>query len=271
MVSLMQFNRHLFTAASTIILISLLVVTSPAFAHRPLTTQSAYPEKVHRVKLETGIRAMWYPHGDESNNLDVEVNYGVINNLDVGVEIPYVFWRPRGNKNVDTLGDMILKSRLLFLKGREGNPISLTIQPFFKIPTPENDERVLQSGGGRSGFSTGETDFGFVFIATREMSQSLSAHMNMGYTFINRPSWPNDYENVFSFKVAAEYSADDEIEIVGEVNGETNKDPDNSDFFSILLGARYRIMEGVLLDAGFSAGISDASPDSATVGLTMDF
>ena len=262
----MQFNRKLLTAISSVTLVFILFFTAPAFARRPLTTQSAYPEKVHRVKLETGIRYMNFPHGDESNNLEVEVNYGVINNLDVGVEIPYVFWRPRGNKNVDTLGDMILKSRLLFLKGREGNPISLTIQPFFKIPTPENDKTVLQSG-----LSTGETDFGFVFIATREMSQSLSAHMNMGYTFINKPSWVDEYENVFSLKVAAEYSADDEIEIVGEVNGETNKDPDSSDFFSILLGARYRIMEGVLLDAGFSAGISDASPDSATVGLTMDF
>lgn len=283
MVSIMQLNRTLLTVASTILLISVLFVTSPAFAHRPLTTQSAYPEKVHRVKLETGIRAMYYPHGDESNNLDVEVNYGVINNLDVGVEIPYVFWRPDGVRYVDTLGDMILKSRLLFLKGREGNPISLTIQPFFKIPTPENDENVLRSGGGSgsvgeddvddegSGFSTGKTDFGFVFIATREMSQSLSAHMNMGYTFINKPSWGTEYENVFSFKVAVEYSADDEIDIVGEVNAETNKDPHSPDFFSILLGARYRIMEGVLLDAGFSVGISDASPDYATVGLTMDF
>src|SRR3990170_2172462 len=173
----MQFNRKLLTVVTSVTLICVLFSTAPAFARRPLTTQSAYPEKVHRVKLETGVRYMNYPHGDESNNLDVEVNYGVINNLDVGVEIPYVFWRPRGNKNVDTLGDMILKSRLLFLKGREGNPISLTIQPFFKIPTPENDKTVLQSG-----LSTGETDFGFVFIATREVSQSLSAHMNMGYT-----------------------------------------------------------------------------------------
>ncbi|MCC6544551.1 MAG: transporter [Nitrospirae bacterium] len=264
----MQLNRNLLSAVSTIIFFSVLFVASPSFARRPLTTQSAYPEKVHRVKLETGVRAVNFPHGGESNNLDLEVNYGVINNLDVGVEIPYVFWRPKGSKNADGLGDMILKSRLLFLKGREGNPISLTIQPFFKIPTPENE---FKSGEGESGFSTGETDFGFVFIATREMSELLSAHMNVGYTFINKPSWGSEYENVFLFKLAVEYSADKEIQLVGEVNGETNKVPHNPDFFSILLGARYKIMEGVLLDAGFSVGISDASPDSATVGLTIDF
>lgn len=271
MVSLMQFNRNLLTVISSVTLICSLFFTAPALAHRPLTTQSAYPEKVHRVKLETGLRSMNFPHGDESYNLDVEVNYGIINNLDVGVEVPYVFWRPDSpvysDADADTVGDMIVKSRLLFLKGREGNPISLTIQPFFKVPTPENDDDVLQSG-----FSTGETDFGFVFIATREMSPLLRAHMNLGYTFINKPSWGNDYENVFSFKVAVEYFADDEIEIVGEVNSETNKDPQSDDLLSILLGARYRMMEGVLLDAGFSAGMSDASPNStATVGLTLDF
>ncbi len=267
----MQSRRYILIILLFCVFICTILFTLPAYAHRPLTTQSAYPEKVHKVKLETGLRFLNYPEGDEAYGIDIETNYGVINNLDIGVEIPYVFWRPKAGDKVDTIGDMIVKSRLLFLKGREGNPISLTIQPFFKVPTPENDEDVLTSGGGGSGFSTGETDFGFVFIATREMSQLLSAHMNMGYTFIDKPSW-KDYENVFSFKVAVEYSADKEIRIVGEVSGATNKDPQKDDLFSILLGARYRMMEGVLLDAGFSAGISDASPDStATVGLTMDF
>lgn len=268
----MQSRRYILIIISFCVFICTILFTLPAYAHRPLTTQSAYPEKVHKVKLETGLRFLNYPEGPEGNeaySIDIEANYGVINNLDIGVEIPYVFWRPDVGEDadVDTVGDMIVKSRLLFLKGREGNPISLTIQPFFKVPTTENNKAVLESG-----FSTGETDFGFVFIATREMSQLLSAHMNMGYTFINKPSWGNEYENVFSFKVAVEYSADKEIKIVGEVSGETNKDPHEDDLFSILLGARYRMMEGVLLDAGFSAGISDASPDStATVGLTMDF
>jgi len=264
----MQSRRYILIIISFCVFICTILFTLPAYAHRPLTTQSAYPEKVHKIKLETGLRFLNYPEGNDAYSIDIEANYGVINNLDIGVEIPYVFWRPsQSDKKADTVGDMILKSRLLFLKGREGNPISLTIQPFFKLPTPENNEDVLMSG-----LSTGETDFGFLFIATREMSQLLSAHMNMGYTFINKPSWGKEYENVFSFKVAVEYSADKDIKLVGEVSGETNKNPKEDDLFSILLGARYRMMEGVLLDAGFSAGISDASPDStATVGLTMDF
>ena len=239
-----------------------------AFAHRPLTTQSAYPVDIHKVTLETGIKYTNFRQTDDAYTLDVELNYGIINNLDIGVEVPYVFWRPANGKNVETIGDMILKSRLLFLKGREGNPISLTIQPFFKVPTPENDIKVLQSGPG---LSTGETDFGFLFIATREMDP-LVAHMNLGYTFINKPSFGPDFRNVFSFKVALEYKAEKGLELVGELKGETNKDPHHSDFFSILLGSRYELKEGVSVDVGYDLGLSDASPYStATVGVTLDF
>lgn len=240
-----------------------------ALAHRPLTTQSAYPLEIHRIKLESGIEYINFPRADEAYSLDIELNYGVINNLDVGIEVPYLFWQPEDDDNVQTVGDMILKSRLLFLKGREGNPISLTIQPFFKVPTPKNDKQVLQSGPG---LSTGETDFGFVFIATREIAP-IVAHMNLGYTFINKPSFGKDYENVFSFRLAVEYEgAKKGLELVGELSGETNKDPSGDDLLSVLLGARFVLREGISADVGYGIGVSDASPDStATMGLTMDF
>ena len=266
----MAFRKYLVTAAFLFVCV-FISIPDIAFAHRPLTTQYANPESVHKIKLESGIKYTNFPHGDEAYNLDIEVNYGVINNLDVGVDVPYVFWRPDEVGDTDTVGDMILKSRLLFLKGREGNPLSLTIQPFFKIPTAESNREILQSGPG---LSTGETNFRFVFIATREMSPLLIAHMNLGYVFINRPSFlpGKDYENVFSFKIAVEYVTDKDIELVGELSGETNKNPAEDDPFSMLLGARYKMKDGVLLDAGFSAGLSDSSPDStATLGLTLAF
>lgn len=240
-----------------------------ALAYRPLTTQSAYPLEIHRIKLETGIKYINFPRADEAYSVDIDLNYGVINNLDVGIEIPYLFWQPDPGDNVQTVGDMILKSRLLFLKGREGNPISLTIQPFFKVPTPKNDTQALQSGPG---LSTGETDFGFVFIATREITP-IVAHMNLGYTFINKPSFGKDYENVFSFRLAVEYEgARKGLELVGELSGETNKNPSGDDLLSVLLGARFVLKEGISADVGYGIGVSDASPDStATMGLTIDF
>ncbi|MEK6537647.1 MAG: hypothetical protein AABZ46_00755, partial [Nitrospirota bacterium] len=89
----MQSRRYIFIIISSCVFICTILFTLPAYAHRPLTTQSAYPEKVHKVKLETGLRFLNYPEGNEAYSIDIEANYGVINNLDIGVEIPYVFWR----------------------------------------------------------------------------------------------------------------------------------------------------------------------------------
>jgi len=226
---------------------------------------------VHRVRIETGVQYFNYPAGHEAFNINVEINYGVVNNLDVGVEVPYVFWRPHEKRyHTETIGDMILKARLLFLKGRPGNPISMTIQPFFKVPTPETDEKLLRSGPE---LSTGETDFGFLLIATRE-SSPLIAHLNLGYTFVNRPSFGENYRNIFIFRLALEHKGFEKFDLVGEITGETSMDPSDNNIISLLLGTRYHIGKDILVDAGYSLGLSDArkGPDStATFGLTVRY
>lgn len=252
-------------------LITLAVLFMPEFAsaHRPLTTQTAYPVNIHKVKLESGLRYNNFPDGDESYNVDIELNYGVVNNLDIGIEIPYVFWRPAQGEQFNTPGDMILKSRLLFLKGREGNPISLTIQPFFKLPTPENKPAKLQSDPG---FSTGETDFGFLFIAERELSPLTKALMNIGYVFINRPPFKTTYQNIFIFKLAMEYKQKNNLEIVWELTGSTNENPDKDDIFTVLFGVRRPLRDNMSVDLGYSTGLSDVGPDSVlTMGVTKGF
>lgn len=250
-----------------LVFITVLLMPNLVSAHRPLTTQTAYPAAIYKVKLESGLTYNTFSKGDKkSYNVDIELNYGVVNNLDIGFEVPYVFWRPEHGERVDTVGDVILKSRLLLLKGREGNPISLTVQPFFKLPTPGKKQTVSTDP------STGETDFGFLIIATREMSP-MTAHLNIGYVFINRPPVvAEEYKNIFIFKLAMEYKAANNLQVVGELTGATNEYPYQSDLFTVLLGVRRSLRKDISVDAGYSLGISDSGPDSvATVGMSKDF
>lgn len=255
----------------TICLVFFAVILMPDIvsAHRPLTTQTAYPVAIYKVKLESGLRYNTYSEGKKSYNsynVDVEVNYGVVNNLDIGIEVPYLFWNPEDGERVNTVGDVIIKSRLLFLRGREGNPISLTVQPFFKLPTPGKKQTVSTDP------NTGETDFGFLIIATREMAP-MTAHLNIGYLFINRPPSETEYnKNILIFKVAMEYKAVNNLQLMWELTGATNKSPYQSDLITVLLGVRRSLRKDFSVDAGYSFGISDSVPDSvATVGLTKDF
>jgi hypothetical protein len=242
------------------IVVSILALAAPsAWGRQPLTTQDAYPAPVHRVEFETGFHYVNYPGGDEAYRLDTELNYGLINNLDLGIEIPFIFYRPDQGDDLNEIGDIVVKSRLLFLKGREGNPISLTFQPFLKLPIA--DERV---GGSE------EVDIGFVLIGTRDLYPIL-AHLNVGYVFVGNPPGAS-YDDVFLFRVALEYLADPKLQLVGELTAETNRVPDADDAFAFLIGARYLWFQNVSLDTGLSVGLSDGSPDyRGMLGISINF
>jgi hypothetical protein len=239
----------------------LFATTLTAHAHQPLTTYDAFPVQVHQVEFESGLHYINYPGGDEAFHLDIELNYGLINNLDLGVEVPFVFWRPDHGNSADVMGDVVVKSKLLFMKGREGNPISLAFQPFIKLPTADEKRYPL---------STGEPDLGFVLIGTRNL-QPIMAHLNIGYTFVNNPAGQN-YDNVFGFKIGVEYLKDPTYQVVGELTGETNRAPNADDLIAVLVGTRYVWMKDLTFDTGFSLGLSNSSPDyRALFGITTRF
>jgi hypothetical protein len=195
------------------------------------------------------------------------MNYGLVGNLDVGMEVPLIFWRPDQGEGADMIGDVIIKTKLLFIKGREGNPISLTFQPFLKLPTADEEKYPPP-------FATGKPDIGFVLIGTRDL-QPMMAHINLGYVLMTNPAGQpagQEYDNVFLFKIALEYLADPQFELVGELTGETNKEPNADDAISILLGTRYRWENNITFDAGLALGLSNASPNyHPMVGITLKF
>ncbi|MBI4716157.1 MAG: transporter [Nitrospirae bacterium] len=251
-----------FIVVSGFLALFFISAADPVQARQPLTTYDAQPVPVHRIQFESGIHYLNYPGGDEAYHLEMELNYGLIDNLDLGVEIPFISWDPDRGEGADVVGDVIVKSKLLFLKGREGDPISLSFQPFVKLPTA--DEKYP--------LSTGESDLGFVLIGTRNL-HPVMAHLNVGYTLVNGTTPQGDeYDNVFGFKIALEYLADPRYQVVGELAGETNRTPDADDYFSLLVGGRYLWMKDVTLDAGVALGLSDASPDfRSMLGVTTRF
>ena len=252
-----------FIVVSGFLAVFFIVAEDPASAHQPLTTQDAQPVPVHRIQFESGVHYLDYPGGNEAYHLEMEMNYGLIDNLDLGVEIPFISYDAKHGEDADVVGDVVVKSKLLFLKGREGDPISLTFQPFVKLPTA--DEKKYPR-------STGESDLGFVLIGTRNLHPVL-AHLNVGYTLVNGTTPQGDeYDNVFGFKIALEYVEDPRYQVVGELAGETNRTPGEDDYFSLLVGGRYLWVKNVTLDAGVALGLSDASPDfRSMVGVTTKF
>jgi hypothetical protein len=166
------------------------------------------------------------------------------------------------------VGDVTLRPKILFVKGREANPLFLAGEVVVKFPSCD------ESGAARSvsPACTGEADLGFMGIATKEFLP-LTVHFNFGYTFVgNAPG--QAYDNVISYALAFEYETIlPAITVVSELAGETNRDPTVAeDPLTVLLGVVYRVNRRVSLDSSLVTGLTSPSPDyAALLGASYTF
>jgi hypothetical protein len=194
-----------------------------------------------------------------------ELTYGLLNNLNFKVQAPYVF--VSGSGGTRGVGDVTLRPKILFVKGREANPLSLAGEVVVKFPSCDESGAVSPVPA-----CTGEADLGFMGIATKEFLP-LTVHFNLGYTFVgNAPG--QAYDNVISYALAFEYETIlPAIAVVCELAGETNRDPTVAeDPLTVLLGVVYRVNRRVSLDSSLVTGLTSPSPDyGALLGVSYTF
>lgn len=244
-------------------LIVLLLMPDPAPAIlRPfLTTETAVPLERGQTKLETGLRYERFSSSEKTYILNAELTTGIVNNLEFLVDVPFIFKRTRQD-NPDGLGDLSLKAKLRFLKGREATPVSIAGQLIIKFP----------SGDKGRDLGTGEADVGFQLIASEEFSL-ITMHLNLGYTFIGNPP-KQELRDILNYSLAFEYDAiPNSLKLVGELTGHRQIDPRISgDPLNLLAGIVHKIGKGITVDAAAAVGLTSASPDyTINAGMTYNF
>jgi hypothetical protein len=248
--------------------------SSTASAFRPfLETDSAVPLEKGASLLESGFKYERYSSPSGNNyQLSVELTFGLLTNLEFELEIPYVILKTDTIDN-SGLGDVVLKWKLGLLKAREAVPLSLATQLVVKLPTC-NEGRLQDPNDFRPNRTcTGETDIGFVGLATKEFA-SVTVHLNLGYYFIGDPRGI-DLKDVFRYSLAIQDHSilPPAITPMIELAGETQRRPIvNSDPISVLFGASYQAGQDLVLDTAFTFGLTRASPDyGVTVGMAYHF
>ncbi len=243
--------------------ISLLLISDPAQAVlRPfLTTESAVPLERGQTKLETGLKYERFSSSDKIYSLNAELTTGIINNLEFLVDVPLIFKRI-ADDNTEGLGDLRMKAKLRFLKGREATPVSIAGQLIIKFP----------SGDSARGLGTGEADVGLQLIASEEFPL-ITVHLNLGYTFMgNQPG--GEFRDILNYSLAFEYEAiPNTLKLVGELTGHRQEDPSMSgDPLDLLAGIAHRLDKQIVVDAGLAVGLTPRSPDyTINVGMTYNF
>lgn len=243
--------------------ISLLLISDPAQAIlRPfLTTESAVPLDRGQTKLETGLRYERFSSSEKIYSFNAELTTGIINNLEFLVDVPLIFKRKEAD-NTEGLGDLTMKAKLRFLKGREATPASIAGQLIIKFPSGDRDR----------GLGTGEADVGLQLLASEEFPL-ITVHLNLGYTFIGNPPG-REFRDILNYSLAFEYEAlPNTLKLVGELTGHRQEDPATSgDPLSLLAGIAHRLDKKIVVDAGLAVGLTPRSPDyTFNVGMTYNF
>jgi len=258
-----------------------LLQSRPAFALLPyLSSETAVPVDRGKSRLDLSFQDNRWDSSLSTYALKAELTYGLINNLDFSVEVPYLVRKVRGSGNVngvgdeDGLGDLTLKAKIRFIKGREATPVSIAGQLIVKFPSCDDHKKLSPE-------CTGEPDLGIRAIASKEFFP-VTIHLNLGYIFVGNP--PNTkLDDILTYSLAFDYmTVADYFHVVGEVAGETNRYPKSTggrvtkstsaNPLSALIGLLYDVDVNKVLSLSSGFGLTKASPDyNLSVGFRYLF
>lgn len=241
------------------LILYLTILPSIAFAGRPLSIGDAGTIGKTHVEIECAVE--YADATDDEFTLAATLTYGLLEKLDIAVELPYKYIDVHDEDEYGGLGDVVISSKY-FLLEETGNLPAMAVSAGIKLKTGNDDKEL----------GTGENEYSAIGILTKELGNiaggNIIANLNFGYTYKDESQ-----DDVFSYGVALEYPFNDKLNLVGEVAGETDFEEDfNDNAFAALLGFNYAFLEMAKFDFGMAVGISEASPDyTVKTGITLSF
>ncbi len=193
---------------SIVAVISVLLLTGPAFGGQPMETESTRLLGARQFEIETGFEHQRATAGTETA-LPMAVGYGITDRLELLVE-PVLLDRVHdtGIPGVGGIGDLeATLTRQLY--GDKASRSGFAVAGEVKIPTARN-RRI----------GSGKTDFTLWSIASHQAGR-WDTHLNLGYTLVGRPAGVT-VNNVVNYGAAEEYRLSPKWEVLGEVFGNTS-------------------------------------------------
>jgi hypothetical protein len=249
----------------------LLFSTAPAFGAHPLLTDDTITQGKGKTQIE-----MSYQY--DSNNDDgikteasrpkVQLTYGLLDPLDVILEIPYLFiQQTQGGVTTsnDGIGDVTLSMKWRFY-GEKEKGLQFAIKPSVTFPT----------GDEAKGLGFGREAYGITFISTFEREEwCVSANLGYLYNDYGLQSSRDAYRpSIWSASLSGQYEPVEKLWLVGEVGVLSNPAVIMSDtpLAFINVGVIYELTKSVDLDVGYKYGLTKPAVDYTISGaVTVRF
>jgi hypothetical protein len=237
--------------------------TSSAFAAIPLITDDTGTQGKGNFQLELFgecAQERESPITTKTSDLSATLAYGIIDDIDVVLGIPYEAWRAEDSESVvkgSGIGDLSLEAKWRFYE-KEG--LSFALKPGITIPTGDEEEGL---GGGRPTYHV-------LFIATKQLKQ-WELDMNAGYLY-NENS-VGERENIWSVSLDGQLEVLKDLKLALDAGLATN--PDSSSITPptyILGGLIWSLTENLDIGMGVKGGLTKPEPDiSFRGGVTWRF
>ncbi len=189
------------------------------------------------------------------------LSYGIIDNVDIILDLPYQWTETKEDgevtSDVDGISDMSLEVKWRFYE-HEG--LSLALKPGITFPT----------GDRGKGLGTGKATYGLFFITTKEI-EPWSFHLNLGYT--RNENRVDERKDIWHASLAGELEVVRDIKVVANIGVETNPDRESNTHPAFILGGLiYSISEDIAFDFGVKGALNKPETDlTFLAGIAVKF
>lgn len=246
-----------------LILCGLLFIIFPGniFAYRPLGTEDAGVAGKGVAQTEVSWDYLKWENDDKEQVLMLVPIYGLTEDLELSVEIPYLVHNPDVGDSEEGVGDVNLVAKYLLIQEGDRNP-AFTIKGVVK----------LDNGDEGNGLGSGNKDYSLFAVVSKTLGD-ITLHGMFGYTWIGDKEDDN-LKDITLYGIAADFEVTESFHVLAEYNG--NRHPDRTaeedDPRNALAGVTCKVSDNLTLDAAYRWGLSDSVPDwSTTLGASITF
>ena len=233
------------------------------FGAHPLITDDAGTLGKGKFQLELNGK---YDHTDKygvtekTTEIATALGYGVTNNIDIVLGIPYQYTRTEDSDTANTEDGISDTSIDLKWRFYERNGFSIALKPGITFPT----------GDDQKGFGAGRVTYEAFLINTKEIG-AWAFHLNLGYK--RNENEVDEEKDIWHASFASEIEIAKNIKAVANIGIERNTDKaSNTNPAFILGGLIYSVSESFDIDFGVKGGFNEAEPDySILAGITLRF
>lgn len=253
---------------AALVLAMVLSLPVATFAARPLITDDAGTLGKGAFQVELGFETSDHRTDDDgvvtkedASSTSATLSYGILDNLDVLLGMPYEWSRVREDgdtiRNEDGIADLTLEAKWRFF---EKDGFAMALKPGVSFPT----------GNHNRGFGTGRMTYGALFIATQDIGP-VSLHLNAGYR--RNENDTDERKDIWGGDLAAVVTVAKPLKLVANVGTKTNTDRTAATDPAFFLGGLiYSITDKIDLDLGYKRGLNKAEADNTYIGgLTIKF